>query len=301
MCERVPALPAHPPPVVDLSDRCRSFGAEQHSTFVVAPLRCIAVSWVHLHPPSSAGSSSVSSSTVWSRSPQFPVLERAGSAVLLAVISGLLNAWTFQQASTFATVQSGNIVSLGYFLADGQYGRLVAAAVSIVAFAAGACVCSIVVLLFERAGASYSTPVLVAEAVVLIGLAALFSSSLLGPVAVAWAVSFLAGVQGNAFHRETGMLYGNVAVTFVLQMAASLVGRALGRRISNDGQPHLRPAGSYFVVLAGFALGGGIGFTFDRWWASTSLIAAAIALLALAAVALAQHGPVDPAQNAPTP
>lgn len=231
----------------------------------------------------------------------FPVLERAEPAVLLAVVSGLLNAWTFQQASSFATVQSGNIVSVGYFLVEGDYGRMVTALVSVVAFAAGACACSVVVLLFERAEASYSVPVLVVEAVVLAGLVALFSAGVLGPVAVAWVISFLAGVQGNAFHRETGMLYGNVAVTFVLQMGSSLVGRALGARISTDGQPHLRPAGAYFVVLVGFAAGGGIGFALDRWWVSSSIAVAGGLLLALATVALIERGPVDPAQNAPTP
>ncbi|MFE1646110.1 YoaK family protein [Microbacterium sp. P01] len=220
---------------------------------------------------------------------------------MLAVVSGLLNAWTFQNASTFATVQSGNIVSVGYLLVDGEYERLVTALVSIFAFAMGACACSIVVLLFERARASYSVPVLVVEAAFLIALAVLYSTGLLGPVVVAWAISFLAGVQGNAFHRESGMLYGNVAVTLVLQMASSLVGRALAHRVSTDGQPHLRQAGAYLVVLVGFAAGGGIGFAIDRWWVGSSLGAAALALLVLAAAALAHRGPVDPAQNAPTP
>ena len=36
----------------------------------------------------------------------FPLMEMPGIAFLLAVSAGLLNAWTFAHAKTFATVQS---------------------------------------------------------------------------------------------------------------------------------------------------------------------------------------------------
>jgi hypothetical protein len=84
-------------------------------------------------------------------------------------------------------------------------------------------------------------------------------------------------------------------------MAGSLMGRAVGRRIASDGQPHLRPALGFLLVLVGFAGGGGVGFVIDALWEPAALVAAMLALLALALVARNFDGPVDPAQNAPTP
>ena len=97
------------------------------------------------------------------------------------------------------------------------------------------------------------------------------------------------------------MLYGNIAVTSVVQMAASLVARALGRRISEDGEAHMRPAGAYFVVLVAFVVGGGTGFGVDELWAGASLATAAAVLLILFIAASSARGPIDPAQNNPTP
>lgn len=231
----------------------------------------------------------------------FPLLERPGPAVLLAVVSGLLNAWTYAHTQTFATVQSGNIVSVGYFAASGQGTRALVALASIAAFLAGAFGCSLLVLWRSRHGRGYSTVVLTIEGTILVALIVLSLGPGVDPWWIAWTVSFLAGAQGNAFHRETGMLYGNVAVTLVLQMAGSLLGRAVGRRIASDGQAHLRPALGFLLVLVGFTAGGGVGFLLDGVWSAASLALAAVGLVALAFIAARSSGPVDPAQNAPTP
>ncbi|WP_417503703.1 YoaK family protein [Microbacterium sp.] len=232
---------------------------------------------------------------------RYPLLETAPAAVALALVSGLLNAWTFGQVGTFATVQSGNLLSIGYFLADGNPGRVLLAATSVVVFAFGAFVCSIYVLWRAREDKPYSAEVLVFEVALVAVLAVLTATTHISPWAVAWTVSFIAGVQGNAFHRETGMLYGNIAVTSVVQMAASLVARALGRRISDDGEAHMRPAGAYLVVLIAFVVGGGTGFVIDELWAGASLATAAVVLLVLFIAASSARGPIDPTQNNPTP
>ncbi|MEV4666296.1 YoaK family protein [Microbacterium sp. LWO12-1.2] len=241
------------------------------------------------------------SSTARTATHQYPLLETAGAAVALALTSGLLNAWTFAQVGTFATVQSGNLLSIGYFLAEGDHAKVLLAATSVIVFAFGAFVCSIYVLWRARESRPYSAEVLVFELTVIAILALLTATTGISGWIVAWAVSFIAGVQGNAFHRETGMLYGNIAVTSVVQMAASLVGRALGRRISDDGQPHMRPAGAYLVVLIAFLVGGGLGFAIDQLWEGASLAAAAVLLLVLFLFAAADRGSVDPSQNNPTP
>ncbi|WP_341934851.1 DUF1275 domain-containing protein [Microbacterium sp. LWO14-1.2] len=233
---------------------------------------------------------------------RYPLLETVWASTSLAFVSGLLDAWTFGQVGTFATVQSGNLISLGYLTAGGNVGRALLAASSVLVFALGAFVCSILILWLSRRGRSYSAPILFGEAVFVVVLAALSISRVVEPMWIAWAISFLAGVQGNAFHREAGMLYGNIAVTSVIQMAASLLGRAVGKRIADDGERHMRPAGAYLAVLFAFAVGGGGGgFLLNLGWEGWSLAGAAVVLAALWTCAVRGRGAIDPAQNAPTP
>jgi len=232
---------------------------------------------------------------------RYPLLETVWASASLAFVSGLLDAWTFGQVGTFATVQSGNLISLGYATAEGDVDRALLAASSVLVFAAGAFACSILILGLARRGKSYSAPVLLGEVVIVTVLAVLSVTRGSEPMWIAGAVSFVAGVQGNAFHRETGMLYGNIAVTSVIQMAAGLLGRAVARRIADDGEQHLRPAGAYVAVLVAFAAGGGLGFSANAVRSGFSLILAAAVLLGLWTYAVRGRGAVDPAQNAPTP
>lgn len=240
-------------------------------------------------------------STAATERTRYPLLELPSAATALAVVAGLLNAWTFGHTQTFATVQSGNVVSIGYFLVAGDMGRVGIAGVSVLAFFVGACACSILILCLARVGRTYSMVVLVLETILVLVLAGISMVGGVDPWWIAWSISFLAGVQGNAFHRETGMLYGNVAVTLVVQMAGSLLGRAIGRRIASDGEPHLRPAGGFLLILLGFAAGGAVGFAVDSVSTGSALVAAALVLAVLAVVAAMHRGAVDPAQNAPTP
>ncbi|MWB97840.1 DUF1275 family protein [Agromyces seonyuensis] len=228
-------------------------------------------------------------------------MERPTTAALLAVLSGLLDAWSLTQVQSFATVQSGNIVTAGYRLAAGQWPQFAAAIMSIVAFAAGAFLCALAVALLERRGRNYSRVVLGVEAVSLSALAVLAALHAVEPIWIACGLGFLAGAQGNAFHRDRGMLYGNVAVTFVLQAAFSYFARALAVRRYDDGEEHLRPGLVYGGVILAFAGGAAAGFALGTIAAELPLVVAAL-LAAGIAVPAAAHGPgIDPSQGAPTP
>ena len=60
-------------------------------------------------------------------------------------------------------------------------------------------------------------------------------------------MSFVAGAQGNAFHKTRGMLYGNVAVTFVVQMAFNFLAQSLFEKEGVDGEPNVVWAGTFFL------------------------------------------------------
>lgn len=232
--------------------------------------------------------------------PAYPLMERAGVAATLAIAAGLLNSWTLVHTHSFATVQSGNIVSAGVYAATGDGGGLLQALISIFAFAAGAFLCAIAVNFADRAKRAYSSWILAAEAIILLGVVVFVLSPWSTAMAVSAILSFVAGVQGNAFHRDSGMLYGNVAVTFVLQGAAGYLGRAASRSVYNDGERHVRPAAIYGAVLLGFGAGGAIGVAFGQLWGPAPILVTAIVLGVLGMIA-GRGAAVDPAQNAPTP
>lgn len=224
----------------------------------------------------------------------FPLMEQPAVAATLASVAGLLNAWSFTHAGTFATVQSGNLVTAGYSLASGDTARAAAAVASILAFGLGAAADAIAIALLSRRRHVYSVAVLVAHAVVL-SLVAI--SMITGWLPVIWGVlivSFVAGSQGNAFHREHGMLYGNIAVTFVIQSVFSLVAQSV---VSPETRrAALSSAGIYGVVLIAFATGGGVGYVAESAIPQGALWVAVAVTVALALAAARERAriPIDP-------
>ncbi len=218
-------------------------------------------------------------------------------ALALAAVSGSLNAWTFGNAGSFATVQSGNIITAGFYGAQGDWDKVGPVLLSVLAFGVGAALSAIFVAIILHRDRMYSGWILGIEAGVLGACVVLVGAGLVPAMPVALTVSFVAGMQGNAFHRDSGMLYGNTAVTFVVQMTFSLVGRAVVSRKVGDGDPHLRDAAIYGSVLVAFALGAAAGFGLDTLWTAGSLVAASIALAVMAIVAVVARGAVDPAQK----
>lgn len=156
---------------------------------------------------------------------------------LLAMMAGSMNAWTLTNSSTFSTVQSGSVVSMGYWLVDGNWAKFAFPAISVLAFGLGSAVCGVLMTSYLRRGRNFTNAVLTSMTVLLIVLGIL-ALTIVGTnphdtanvldfgkdhdMTAQWiavAISFVAGAQGNAFHKNHGMLYGNVAVTFVVQMA----------------------------------------------------------------------------------
>jgi uncharacterized membrane protein YoaK (UPF0700 family) len=141
----------------------------------------------------------------------------------------------------------------------------------------------------------YTPQVLTAQAAILAMLGVLVLRGDANPHYVAYAVSFVAGAQGNAFHKSHGMLYGNVAVTFVVQMAFNFLIQSVFSRRGINGEPNLMWSGLFFLVLLGFAMGGAIGFLIDSLTDGVALFLPAAIALILLVIALAERGrPIDP-------
>lgn len=233
----------------------------------------------------------------------FPFMERPVVGALLAAIAGALNAWSLAEAGTFATVQSGNVVVAGFALAEGDFARVSTAALSILFFGLGAFVNSVAVTILLRRGRAYSGPVLFVLAALIAVIAVLAVADVAPSSVLVLGVSFVAGSQGNAFHRDHGMLYGNVAVTFVVQSFFSLLGRVALPASRAGRSADLRSVLIFGSVLLAFAAGAFLGFLAQNLVADGALwlAAATTAVLAVVAVTRPDGVPVDPAQNAPTP
>lgn len=208
---------------------------------------------------------------------RFPLVEQPFIGFLLAFMAGSMNAWTLPNAQTFATVQSGNVVQSGYWLAQGDWEKFTFPFLSVIAFGLGSAFCGILMTILHRHGRIFTPFILLLQSTMLFILAygaheALVGRANIDPHYIAYGISFVAGMQGNAFHKNHGMLYGNVAVTFVVQMAFNFLIQGLFKKEGINGEPNLYWSGIFFLVLLGFAAGGGIGFLIGGYVLDTGAI-----------------------------
>lgn len=229
---------------------------------------------------------------------RFPLMEHPQIGATLAFLAGLTNAWTLSHAQTFSTVQSGNIISSGYRLVQGDYPAFWFAILSVVAFGVGSACCGVLMTTRLRQGKVYTPTALWVQAVLLIACCLALRFGIADAAHyhyVAWAVSFMAGWQGNAFHKNHGMLYGNVAVTFVVQMAFNFWIQSFFKKDGINGEPNSMWAWIFFSILFAFAGGGGVGFFLDvHVLDHASLYLAALIAIFIALRAAHLSGDPDP-------
>ncbi len=200
----------------------------------------------------------------------------------LAAAAGSMDGFTFFSANTFSTVQSGNVVQIGYWIANDNWHRVLEVGLAIVAFGLGVMVMAAIEHILRTRGRTVSFHVLFVEAAVLATLGLPFVGGELDAKVVAYVVSFLAGMQGSAFHKAEGMVVSNVAVTLNVQLAFNFLTRALLR----DRRANLLRSGVYTLVLVGFAAGGIAGGLLADRVDERALWFPAVLLLALGVLAL---------------
>lgn len=176
-------------------------------------------------------------------------------AFLLAVAAGSMDGYTYFVGKTFSTVQSGNIILLGQTIATEDWHHLSIIGLTILCFGLGAAFTGFIEFLdTKEKKRSWTFRVILIEVIVLIALGFKEVNGFFHISIVCMMISFLAGMQGNAFHKINGMLYGNVAVTLVVQLAFNyLMQFFLGSKGA------LKLSLLFFLILLGFALGGMLG------------------------------------------
>ncbi len=210
-----------------------------------------------------------------------PVMERPKIAFILAIIAGLMNGYTFQASSVFSTVQSGNIILLGETIATQNWAHFYNILFTVLAFGLGSMFTALIEGISQRIhkegkSSNWTFVVIAIEALVLVVLASGFFGQYLSVAVICMIISFVAGMQGNGFHKIKGMLYGNVAVTLVVQLAFNYLMQTIrGEKGS------FAMAVMFFSVLLGFGFGGFVGTLATIKFSELSLLLPAILLILL--------------------
>lgn len=197
-----------------------------------------------------------------------PLMEMPWMAAILAIAAGGFDGYTYSSHHMFCTFQSGNVIMFGWYLAQDGILFALPYLISIGAFGFGAFSMVFVKYVNDKTEKNYTTRIIVFEiviiALILIAIntfwkehpeAGLFKERNLY---VAWILAYVAGMQGQAFHKIAGMLYGNIAETLNVQLAFAYLGEASFGDKKLKGSNRSK-SWDYAMVLIGFAIGSGVG------------------------------------------
>lgn len=207
-----------------------------------------------------------------------PITQLPLIAFFLAIAAGTMDGYAYFTTKTFATFQSGNIILSGYTLATDDIVKLIPTVISILCFGLGAASTAIIRNWNNCRNKVWTFTILSIEMIVLVLLSLNPIHNLFLPLHIAWILAFLAGMQGNAFHKINGMLYGNIAVTLNVQLAFNYLAETFFKSNADKSKLMFQKFWDYFLVLIGFALGAGISALLAKSIGSYALIFTAVAL-----------------------
>lgn len=180
----------------------------------------------------------------------YRIFEGLRIACSLTFISGYLNAFTFvTQGGRFAGVQSGNVISLAYFLARGDFVQVVNFCIPILFFVFGQFFTYLARRYFEKQSLFWhfgSSLIMLLLILLTIVLSPIMSSSF-----TIASLAFVASIQVETFRRLRGAPYANVMMTGNVKNAAYLWFKG-----TMEGDPELKKTGrNILFTIIGFMLG----------------------------------------------
>ncbi|HFI0468941.1 TPA: YoaK family protein [Streptococcus suis] len=194
----------------------------------------------------------------------YRIFEGLRVACSLTFISGYLNAFTYvTQGGRFAGVQSGNVISLAYYMAKGDIAQVVNFCVPILFFVFGQFFTYLARRYFEKKSWSWhfgSSLIML----IFILLTILLSPIMPAPFTIA-SLAFVASIQVETFRRLRGAPYANVMMTGNVKNAAYLWFKGM---IEQDAE--LKKTGrNILLTIIGFMLGviiaTQLSFQFDEY------------------------------------
>ncbi|HFI0467966.1 TPA: YoaK family protein [Streptococcus suis] len=180
----------------------------------------------------------------------YRVFEGLRIACCLTFISGYLNAFTYvTQGGRFAGVQSGNVISLAYYMAKGDIVQVVNFCVPILFFVIGQFFTYLARRYFEKRSWSWhfgSSLIMLIFILLTILLSPIMSASF-----TIASLAFVASIQVETFRRLRGAPYANVMMTGNVKNAAYLWFKGM---IEQDAELKKTGRNILFTII-GFMLG----------------------------------------------
>ena len=199
-------------------------------------------------------------------------------AVLLAIVGGFLDAYTFiSRDGVFATAQTGNIVLLGVYASEGEWRRALLHIPPIIAFIIGVFVAEWIKNKSSHFVLGWERLVLIFEIIVLCSIGLIPHT--IPNIVVTVAVSFASSVQVSSFRKLVDSPYNSTITTGNLRSASCAAYTAITQKDYKSAVRAIR----YFIIILSFLLGGFLGGLLTViigskaiWGAATILVFAVI-------------------------
>ncbi|XKM12492.1 YoaK family protein [Orbaceae bacterium ac157xtp] len=186
-----------------------------------------------------------------------PLHERLEIGILLAVIGGFLDAYSFLcYDGVFANTQTGNMVLLGITLFNGDFANFFDYLIPIIAFSIGIIITEFLLKFFVG---TFFIWVLITEIFILFIIAFLPES--MPHIVVTAAISFMCSIQIGSFRKICGAPYTSTMCTGNLRSAMGL----LFTSITNKDRDALIQCLRYLVIILFFCIGSAIGAMLINW------------------------------------
>lgn len=183
------------------------------------------------------------------------IYESIPFGILLAIVGGFLDAYTFiERGGIFANAQTGNIVLLGVYAAQGKWGQALIPLPCILAFIIG-----VIVAEYLKNNSPYlfiidwKQAVLILEIIVLFGVG--FIPSTIPDVVVNVIISFVTSVQVSSFRKLIDSPYATTMTTGNLRKASHAAYTAFMNKDHEEAIKSIR----YFIIVFSFVVGGFLG------------------------------------------
>lgn len=198
---------------------------------------------------------------------------------VLAAAGGFLDAYTYlTRGGVFANAQTGNIVLLGVYLAQGQFRTAGRYLIPILAFAAGVIVAELIKARFRYHPALHWRQITVGAELAILAAVAFLPQRWNVPANLA--VSFVCAMQVESFRKIEGNAY---ATTMCIGNLRSGMEYLYRWHVTRD-RAHLHRAKVYYLVILVFVLGAALGGVTCRSLGRLSILICCPLLLSAVAV-----------------
>ncbi len=196
-----------------------------------------------------------------------PIHETFRIAALLAMVGGFLDAYTYMlRGGVFANAQTGNMVLLGIYAAQGRYRQAGYCIIPIMAFALGVYITEVFKKYFtEKEFDIYEHWIIALEIILLLIIG--FLPGTVPDSVVNVTISFVCSLQVNSFRKMKNLPYASTMCTGNLRSGTEKIFQFMINKEKSAGIQ----AAHYFGIILLFILGAAAGTILALLWGIQSI------------------------------